>query len=99
MPDPLETIRKIDPAFTKNFEAADAFAFSDGALSKKIKLLMAMAFDAVNGAANGVAALARSAMQEGATKEEIAETIRVAVNLGGVGAAYIASEGLKGIVA
>ena len=98
MPDPLETIRKIDPVFMKSFEAADAFAFSDGALPRKVKLLMAMAFDAVNGAANGVAALARSAMKEGATKEEIAETIRVAVNLGGVGAAYVASEALKGVV-
>jgi alkylhydroperoxidase/carboxymuconolactone decarboxylase family protein YurZ len=98
VPDPLETMRRIDPVFMKNLDATDALTYSDGALSRKVKLLMAMAFDASNGAADGVAALARSAMKEGATKEEIAEAIRVAVNLGGVGAAYTASYALKDVV-
>ncbi len=98
MPDPLETMRKIDPVFMKSFDAADDLTFNDGALPRRVKLLMAMAFDAASGAEEGVAALARAAVKEGATKEEIAETIRVAVNLAGVGAAYTASAGLKGIV-
>jgi alkylhydroperoxidase/carboxymuconolactone decarboxylase family protein YurZ len=53
------------------------------------------AFDAVDGAADGVSFLARAAMREGATKEEIAETLRVAAHLGGVGCLYTASAALK----
>jgi alkylhydroperoxidase/carboxymuconolactone decarboxylase family protein YurZ len=97
MPDPLEAMRKIDPVFMKHFSATDELTYSNGALSRKVKILMAMAFDAAHGAADGVTALARSAMKEGATKEEIAETIRVAVNLGGAGAAYTASHALNGL--
>ncbi len=54
-----------------------------------------MMFDAAHGAVLGVRALAQQAIQEGATKEEIAETIRVAYQLSGVGSVYIASQGLK----
>jgi alkylhydroperoxidase/carboxymuconolactone decarboxylase family protein YurZ len=37
-------------------------------------------------------------MKEGATKEEIAEALRVAYHLSGVGALYTASSGLKDVV-
>jgi len=93
---PLETIRKIDPEFMKHIEnTSEDLIYNDGALPSKIKLLIAMAFDASFGAAEGVTSLARSAMKAGATKEEIAETIRVAYQLSGVGALYTASRGLK----
>ncbi len=86
---------KIDPELMKHLKSADTLVYEDGALPRKIKLLMAMAFDAVNGAAAGVKALAASAMQAGATKQEIAEAIRVAYHLGGIGSVYAASQGLK----
>ncbi|MEJ2635336.1 MAG: carboxymuconolactone decarboxylase family protein [Calditrichia bacterium] len=95
---PLNTIMKLDPEFMDHFKAGEALAFSDGALPAKFKYLIAMAFDAAHGAVNGVMALARSAMREGATKEEIAETLRVAAHLSGVGSLYIASQGLKDIL-
>lgn len=82
----------------KRLEETEALVYADGALPGKIKLLMAMAFDAVAGAAGGVRALAEQAMNAGATKEEIAETLRVAFLLSGVGSLYAASFGLKDIL-
>ncbi len=95
---PLATIMKLDPVYMEEFRKMSSLVYSDGALPKKIKYLMALAFDAANGAANGVAALAREAMEAGANKQEIAETLRVAAALGGEGALYTASQALKGIV-
>ncbi len=99
MPDhPLSPIKKLDPEFMKRLEETEALVYADGALPGKIKLLMAMAFDAAAGAAGGVRALAEQAMNAGATKEEIAETLRVAFLLSGVGSLYAASFGLKDIL-
>ena len=99
MPDhPLSTMRKLDPEFMKHIDATDALVYADGALPRKVKLLMAMAFDAAHGAAGGVRALAEQAMKAGATKEEIAEALRVAFQLSGVGSLYTASFGLKDIL-
>jgi alkylhydroperoxidase/carboxymuconolactone decarboxylase family protein YurZ len=95
---PLNTIAKIDPQFFEHLNKTNELVYSDGALPKKFKYLIALAFDAVDGAVNGVKSLAQSAMKAGATKAEIAETLRVAAHLGGVGSLYIASQGLKDIV-
>ncbi len=92
---PLSTMMKIDPELMKHLKEVDELIYKDGALSKKIKLLIAMAFDAANGAVAGVKSLAQSAIKEGATMEEIAETLRVAYQLSGVGSIYTASQGLK----
>ena len=54
-----------------------------------------MAFDAAAGAEGGVRALANRALQEGATVEEIVETLRVAYHLTGVGTLYTASRALR----
>ncbi len=94
---PLATIMKIDPSFMAHLKTTDDFIYSEGALPRKYKLLIAMAFDAAHGAAQGVRSLAQAALREGATKEEIAETVRVACNLSGVGSVYTASQGLKEI--
>jgi len=95
---PLATMKKLDPEFMKHIDATDALVYADGALPRKIKLLMAMAFDAAEGAAGGVRALAEQAMKAGATKEEIAESLRVAFHLSGVGSLYAASFGLKDLL-
>ena len=95
---PLATMNKLDPEFMKHIDATDALVYADGALPRKIKLLMAMAFDAAEGAAGGVRALAEQAMMAGATKEEITEALRVAFHLSGVGCLYTASFGLKDIL-
>jgi alkylhydroperoxidase/carboxymuconolactone decarboxylase family protein YurZ len=95
---PLSSIQKIDPRLMDHLKDMDELIYGSGALPKKIKLLLAMAFDAAHGADMGVKALAQAAMKEGATKEEIAETLRVAYHLSGVGTLYTASSGLKDIV-
>jgi alkylhydroperoxidase/carboxymuconolactone decarboxylase family protein YurZ len=92
---PLSTAMKIDPQVVEHMKTTDDWVFADGALPKKVKLLMAMAFDAAHGAIGGVRGLAQRAMKEGATKEEISEALRVAYVMNGVGPVYIASQGLK----
>ena len=69
-------------------------ALAEGALPRKVKLLMALAYDAAHGA-NGVRSLAQQAMAAGATKEEIGEALWVAFVLSGVGSVYVASQALK----
>jgi alkylhydroperoxidase/carboxymuconolactone decarboxylase family protein YurZ len=95
---PLSTLEKLDPKIVDHLKAENDLIYSAGALPKKYKLIMAMAFDAAHGAQGGVRALAQAAMREGATTEEIAEAIRVAYHLSGVGALYTASLGLKGLI-
>jgi len=92
---PLSTIMSMDPIFMNHLKTTDDLVFSNGALSRKVKLLIALAFDASHGADQGVKALAQAALKEGATKDEIAEVIRVAYHLNGVGGVYTASQGLK----
>lgn len=66
--------------------------------SRKFKLLVALAFDAAHGAEKGVRALAGAATAAGATKQEIAEVLRVAYHLNGVGTLYTAARGLEDLV-
>jgi len=95
---PLAPMQKLDPALMKHVQGSDELIYGDGAVPRKYKLLIAMAFDAAHGAEGGVRALAGSAMQAGATKQEIAEVLRVAYNLTGVGTLYTAARALKDLV-
>jgi alkylhydroperoxidase/carboxymuconolactone decarboxylase family protein YurZ len=95
---PLAAIQKIDPKMIAHLEEMSGLIYDSGALPKKVKLLIAMAFDAAHGAVPGVKALASAAMAEGATTAEIAETLRVAYYLAGVGTLYTASNGLRDIL-
>ena len=95
---PLATMMKLDPSYMDELKKVEEIVYSDGALPRKIKFLIALAFDAAHGATTGVSALARRAMGAGATTQEIAETLRVAAHLGGIGSLYTASEALKEIV-
>jgi alkylhydroperoxidase/carboxymuconolactone decarboxylase family protein YurZ len=95
---PLAALQKLDPELMAHLQEIDPLIFGDGALPRKFKLLVAMAFDAAAGAEGGVRSLANAALAAGATKEEIAETLRVAYHLTGVGTLYTASRGLRGVV-
>lgn len=92
---PLKTLEKLDPELLRLVEETRQLAFSDGALPGKLKLLIALALDAAHGAVDGVKSLAQAAMQAGATKEEIAEALRVAQYFSGVGSVYTASRALR----
>jgi alkylhydroperoxidase/carboxymuconolactone decarboxylase family protein YurZ len=93
--EPLKVLEKLDPSLLELIKRSSDFALSDGALPRKFKLLIAMALDASKGAEGGVRALAKSALQAGATKDEIAETLRVAHYVAGVGSVYTSAQGLK----
>ncbi len=92
---PLKIYEKLDPDLLKHVENSRDFVFADGALPRKYKLLIAMAFDASYGAVNGVKSLAQQALDVGATKEEITEALRVAQYLSGVDCIYTAGQALK----
>ena len=93
--DPLEALGRVDPEMLKRLREQDEFVYADGALPRKVKLLIAMALDAAHGASLGVRGLAARARKAGASDQEIAEALRVAGHLAGVGALYTASVGLK----
>jgi alkylhydroperoxidase/carboxymuconolactone decarboxylase family protein YurZ len=92
---PLKTLEKLDPELLRLVQDTQQFALSDGALPRKSKLLIALALDAAHGAVEGVKSLAQAAIRAGATKEEIAEALRVAQYISGVGSVYTASRALK----
>ncbi len=92
---PLNSVSRIDPTLLDHVRREDDWAFADGALTRKTKLLMALAYDAAHGAENGVRALAQEAVGAGATKEEIGEALRVAWVLSGIGSVYVAAQALK----
>ena len=92
---PLRVFERLDPKLMQLVEDTRSLALAEGALPRKVKLLIAMALDASQGAAGGVKSLAQAAMQAGASKEEIAEVLRVTQYITGVGSVYTAAQGLK----
>lgn len=92
---PLKIYEKLDPGLLEHVEESRDFAFADGTLPRKYKLLIGMAFDASYGAVNGVKSLAQQAIEAGATKEEILEALRVAQYLSGVGCVYIGAQAFQ----
>jgi alkylhydroperoxidase/carboxymuconolactone decarboxylase family protein YurZ len=92
---PLAIFEKTDPELRKSIQRSNEFTFSDGALPKKFKLLVAMALDASHGTVDGVKSLAGQAMEAGATREEVMEALRVTHYISGVGAVYTAARAFK----
>ena len=94
---PLDTYRKIDPELIKVFENLQDLTFSEGKLPQKLKFLIAMSIDVDHGAVQGAVALGKRAIDAGATKEEIIETLRVAYHIGGTGALYTSAMTLQNL--
>jgi alkylhydroperoxidase/carboxymuconolactone decarboxylase family protein YurZ len=95
---PLKIYEELDPKLLDLINDTQKLALDDGALPRKIKLLIAMVLDAVHGASEGVQSLARQALEAGATREEIAEALRVAQYVCGVGCVYTAARALKEVL-
>ncbi len=95
--DPLDKLKTIHPTLYKSMQKDNEKAFSEGKIPVKYKYLIAMALDACEGASNGVTALAMQAMEQGATKEDIAEVLNVLHFVCGGGSIYTASIGLSSI--
>ena len=94
---PLQTIIDEDSELFNLLQDSYKLAFAEGKIPVKYKILIAMSLDAAHGAVDGVKALAKQAMQAGATKEEVIEAIRVTYYICGAGGAYPASIALKEI--
>jgi len=66
-------------------------AYADGVLSGTVKELMAVAISVHDGCDACIASHTRSAVRKGATADEMAETIGVAIQMGGGPASIYAS--------
>ena len=95
--DPLQSLKDIDEELFEFVKRSEDLAFSEGKIPLKYKYLMAMAIDACQGASEGVKALAKAAIENGASREEIAEALKIAIYVCGAGAAYTAAKGLDGL--
>ena len=95
---PLKIYEDLDPQLLSLINDNQKLALEDGALPRKFKLLLAMVLDAVHGAPDGVQSLAKAALDAGATRQEIAEALRVAQFVCGVGCIYTASRALKQVL-
>jgi alkylhydroperoxidase/carboxymuconolactone decarboxylase family protein YurZ len=95
---PLKVYEKLDPKLLNLVNKTRDLALADGALPRKVKLLIAMVLDAVHGASEGVQALAQEAIRAGATREEISEALRVAQYICGVGCVYTAARALREVL-
>jgi AhpD family alkylhydroperoxidase len=82
----MELLGKFKEA-APEFMAAEAkvleVAYKEGALSSKVKRLIAMAAALKVGCTNCILAQTENALKEGATKEEILEALQVIIAIGG----------------
>jgi AhpD family alkylhydroperoxidase len=76
-------LRQLIPDVYRGFAATSEAALSDGALSAKVKELMAMAIGIVHGCDGCIASHAKGAVRAGATTQEAAEAIGVSILMHG----------------
>ncbi|MDG6244030.1 MAG: carboxymuconolactone decarboxylase family protein [Methanolobus sp.] len=95
---PLKIIHDKDNELSSILESTRQCALSEDGIPLKYKLLIALALDADHGAVEGVKNLAMQAMEEGATKEEIMQAVRVAYYICGAGTVYTAANALRDIL-
>ncbi len=95
---PLDILQHADPSLRQQIGHAAELAFGEGELSKKHKYLIALAIDAVLRSENGMKALVGQAVAEGATKQEIIETLRIVQYICGVSSTYPAAIALQDVL-
>jgi len=96
--EPLDILKEKDPELFAAITTAKKTAYSDGAISAKNKILIALAVDMTKGAVNGIKSLAKQALEAGATKQEILEVLRIVYFICGVGSVYTAISALAEIL-
>ncbi|MDH4163813.1 MAG: carboxymuconolactone decarboxylase family protein [Nitrospirota bacterium] len=80
----LNDIKNNDREFYERIIDIREFAYREGALPVKIKLLMVLLMDAAYGSKIGCAKISDMARRAGATEDEIKETIRISFIMGGL---------------
>ena len=76
-------LRQMIPGVYQGFNAMSEAALADGALSRKVKELIAMTIGIVHGCDGCIASHARGAVRAGASEEEAAEAIAVGIVMQG----------------
>lgn len=86
---PSVELRRVIPTVYEGFRQMHDAALADGVLSRKHKELIALAMAVAQQCDGCIASHARGAAKFGATKEEVAETLGVAIlMMGGPGTVY-----------
>ncbi|MDA8271982.1 MAG: carboxymuconolactone decarboxylase family protein [Actinomycetota bacterium] len=86
---PARELRSEIPEVLKGYAQLHAAATAEGVLSKKMKELIALAISVVNKCDGCISSHARAAAIQGASRDEVAEAIGVAIMLsGGPGTVY-----------
>ncbi|MFT3976276.1 MAG: carboxymuconolactone decarboxylase family protein [Sphingomonas bacterium] len=78
----IKEVRLGSPEVTKAFSAMAAAATQAGALDSKVKELIALAISVAIRCDGCVAFHAKAAVKQGATREEVMETMGMALNMG-----------------
>lgn len=79
----LGKFKEAAPEFMAAESEVTNIAYKEGALSSKVKRLIAMAAALKVGCTNCILAQTKQALDEGATKDEIIETLQVLIAIGG----------------
>jgi AhpD family alkylhydroperoxidase len=80
---PTRSLRAVAPGVLGAFTELHAAAMADGALSTRTKELMALAISVTSDCQDCIAFHARGAHRAGATGEEVADALGVAIMMGG----------------
>ena len=80
---PARELREHIPETYKGFAQLNAAAMGDGALSSKVKELIALAIAVADRCDGCIASHARGAVHTGATPQEVAEMLGVTIMMGG----------------
>lgn len=78
-----QALRRMIPEVYDGFNAISGAALADGALSPKVKELMAMVIGIVQGCDGCIASHVRGAARAGASEDETAEAIGVSIMMHG----------------
>ena len=88
-------LRKLVPDAMNGFAALTKAAQSAGALDKKTKELLALAIAVATHCEGCIAYHARAALRTGASRQEVAEALAVAIQMGGGPNANYAADALR----
>lgn len=81
--EPSKELRELIPDVYAGFAQTHGAAYADGALPGAVKELMAIAIAIVEGCEGCIASHARGAARKGATPEQVAEMVGVAIQMQG----------------
>jgi AhpD family alkylhydroperoxidase len=88
-------LTRSHPNAMKGFKALGAAAYADGALTRKMKELIALALSVASRCDGCVAYHARRAYELGVPREEVVETIGIAIQMGGGPSMVYGGEALR----